>query len=349
MLPMKINAAILVRQHERLELAQIETPERLRFGQVLVRVHYTGVCGSQINEIEGTKGPDRFLPHLLGHEGCGTVLETGEGVQAVKKGDKVVMHWRPGKGIQSETPTYRWNGKTVNAGWVTTFSDYAIVSENRLTPIPSEFDSRLAPLLGCAVTTALGVINNNAQVKVGQSVVVFGVGGVGLSIVQAAQMVSAYPIVAVDIVPGKLEMAERFGASHCINPKTTADIGKAIRDIVGPIGADVIVETTGNPRVIETAYELTQPKGKIVLVGVPRKGDNVSIYSLPLHFKKVLTGSEGGEAEPHNDIPRYVRLVQAGRFKLDGLITHEFPLEQINDAIALVRSGEAGRVLVSMA
>jgi S-(hydroxymethyl)glutathione dehydrogenase/alcohol dehydrogenase len=348
MLPMKIKAAILVRQHECLEFAQLETPERLRFGQVLVRIHYSGVCGSQINEIDGTKGPDRFLPHLLGHEGCGTVLETGEGVKAVKKGDKVVMHWRPGSGIQSETPIYGWNGKTVNAGWVTTFNDCAIVSENRLTPIPSEFDSRLAPLLGCAVTTALGVINNNAQVKVGQSVVVFGVGGVGLCIVQAAQMVSAYPIVAVDIVPKKLDMAERFGASHCINPKTTADLDKAIRDIVGPLGADVIVETTGTPRMIETAYELTQAKGKIILVGVPRKGDNVSIYSLPLHFKKVLTGSEGGEAEPHNDIPRYVRLVQAGRLKLDGLITHEFPLEQINDAIALVRSGEAGRVLVSM-
>jgi S-(hydroxymethyl)glutathione dehydrogenase/alcohol dehydrogenase len=344
---MKIKAAILVRQHESLELAEIETPERLRFGQVLVQVHYSGVCGSQINEIDGTKGPDRFLPHLLGHEGCGTVLETGEGVTAVKKGDKVVMHWRPGRGIQSETPVYRWNRKTVNAGWVTTFNDYAIVSENRLTPIPSDFDSRLVPLFGCAVTTAFGVVNNNAQVKVGQSVVVFGVGGVGLCIVQAAQMVSAYPIVAVDIVPTKLDIAERFGASHCINSKTTADLDKAIRDIVGPLGADVIVETTGSPRVIETAYELTQSKGKIVLVGVPRKGDNVSIYSLPLHFKKVLTGSEGGEAEPHNDIPRYVRLVQAGRLKLDGLITHEFRLEQINDAIALVRSGEAGRVLVA--
>jgi S-(hydroxymethyl)glutathione dehydrogenase / alcohol dehydrogenase len=349
MLPMKITAAVLMRQHERLELAQLETPEHLRFGQVLVKVHYSGVCGSQINEIDGTKGPDRFLPHLLGHEGCGTVLETGDGVKTVKQGEKVVMHWRPGGGMQSETPIYRRNGKTVNAGWVTTFNDYAIVSENRLTPIPSEFDSRLAPLLGCAVTTALGVINNNAQVKVGQSVVVFGVGGVGLSIVQAAQMVSAYPIVAVDIVPTKLEMAERFGASHCINSKTTADLDKAIRDIVGSLGADVIIDTTGSPRVIETAYDLTQPKGKIILVGVPRKGDNVSIYSLPLHFKKVLTGSEGGEAEPHNDIPRYVRLVQAGRLKLDGLVTHEFRLEQINEAIALVRSGEAGRVLVAIA
>jgi S-(hydroxymethyl)glutathione dehydrogenase/alcohol dehydrogenase len=347
-LPIKIKAAILVQQHAPLEVAEIESPDRLRFGQVLVKVHYSGICGAQINEIEGAKGPDKFLPHLLGHEGCATVLETGDGVRSVKKGDKVVMHWRPGSGIQSETPTYRWKDKTVNAGWVTTFNDYAIVSENRLTPIPADFDSRLAPLFGCAITTAIGVINNNAQVKIGQSVVVFGVGGVGLCIAQAAQMVSANPIVAIDVVDSKLDMARQFGATHCINSRNAPDIDKAIREIVGQNGADVIVETTGIARVIETAYSLAQPKGKVILVGVPRKGDNISIYSLPLHFKKILTGSEGGDAEPHNDIPRYLRLVRAGRFKLEGLITHDFSLDAINDAIRLVKQGEAGRVVVKM-
>jgi len=347
-LPIKIKAAILVRQHAPLEVAEIESPVELRFGQVLVKVRYSGICGAQINEIEGAKGPDKFLPHLLGHEGCGTVLEVGEGVRTVKKGDFVVMHWRPSNGIQSETPTYRWNGKKVNAGWVTTFNNYAVISENRLTAIPSDFDSKLAPLFGCAVTTAMGVINNNAQVKVGQSVVVFGVGGVGLCIAQAAQMVSAYPVVAIDVMDSKLEMAKRFGATHCINSKTTPDVDRTVRDIVGAQGADVLIETTGIARVIEQAYGLAQPKGKTILVGVPRKGDNISIYSLPLHFKKILTGSEGGDAEPHNDIPRYVRLVQAGKFKLDGLITHEFTLEKINEAIQLVRAGEAGRVLVTM-
>jgi S-(hydroxymethyl)glutathione dehydrogenase/alcohol dehydrogenase len=347
-LPIKIKAAILVKNQASLEIAEIESPERLGYGQVLVKVEYSGICGAQINEIEGAKGPDKFLPHLLGHEGCATVLETGEGVKTVKKGDKVVMHWRPSNAIQSQTPSYRWNGKTVNAGWVTTFNDYAVVSENRLTPIPADFDSKLAPLFGCAITTAIGVINNNAQVKVGQSVVVFGVGGVGLCIAQAAQMVSAYPVIAVDIVDSKLEMAKAFGATHTINSKKTPDVEKAIRDIVGTQGADVIIETTGLARIIESAYGLAQPKGKVILVGVPRKGDNISIYSLPLHFKKVLTGSEGGDSEPHIDIPRYLRLAQAGKFRLDGLITHEFKLDQINEAIQLVKGGDAGRVLVSM-
>jgi S-(hydroxymethyl)glutathione dehydrogenase/alcohol dehydrogenase len=345
---MKIKAAVLVELKAPLEIAELQTPSQLAYGQVLVKVHYSGICGAQINEIEGAKGPDKFLPHLLGHEGSASVLAIGDGVRTVKVGDKVVMHWRPSNGIQSPTPAYQWGSKKVNAGWVTTFNDHAIVSENRVTPIPADFDPKLAPLFGCAVTTAIGVINNNAQVKIGQSVVVFGVGGVGLCIAQAAQMVSANPVIAVDIVDTKLEMAKRFGATHCINSKKTPDVDKAIRDIVGANGADVIVETTGNARVIETAYNLTQPKGKTILVGVPRKGDNISIYSLPLHFNKLLRGSEGGDAEPHNDIPRYVRLVQAGRFKLEGLITHEFPLEKINEAIAVVRSGEGGRVLVKM-
>jgi S-(hydroxymethyl)glutathione dehydrogenase/alcohol dehydrogenase len=320
----------------------------LSFGQVLVKVHYSGICGAQINEIEGAKGPDKFLPHLLGHEGSGTVLDIGPGVRSVRKGDHVVMHWRPSAGLQSETPTYRWNGTRVNSGWVTTFNDHAVVSENRVTPIPDDVDLALAPLFGCAVTTAMGVVNRDAAVQIGQSVVVFGVGGVGVNIVQSAAMVSAYPIAAVDVVDSKLEMARRFGATHVFNSKTSTDVAAGIREAVGAAGADVVVDTTGRARVIELAYELTHADGKTILVGVPRKGDNVSIYTLPLHFRKVLTGSHGGSAEPHVDIPRYVRLMRAGKMTLDGLVTHQFPLAEVNDAIATVRRGDAGRVLLKM-
>src|SRR3989337_1910539 len=143
--PRKIKAAVLVAQRAPLEVVELDLPEELSFGQVLVKVHYSGICGAQINEIEGAKGPDKFLPHLLGHEGCATVLETGDGVRTVKKGDRAVMHWRPSNGIQSQTPTYRWNDRPVNAGWVTTFNNYAVVSENRLTSVPADFDPKLAP------------------------------------------------------------------------------------------------------------------------------------------------------------------------------------------------------------
>lgn len=344
----KMKAGILVQSNAPLEVAEIDMPEKLSFGQVLVKIHFSGICGAQLNEISAAKGPDKFLPHLLGHEGSGTVLETGEGVTTVKEGDTVVLHWRQSDGIQSNTPTYNWNGKKVNAGWVTTFNNYAVISENRLTKIPDDFNLRIAPLFGCAVTTAMGVVNNDAHVKVGQSVVVFGVGGVGLNVVQSAAMVSAHPIIGIDIRDNKLDMAKRFGATHCFNSATTGDLAGEIRKIVGNAGADVVIDTTGNARVIEQAYDLTHPDGKTILVGVPRKGDNINIYSLPLHFKKVLTGSHGGGVDPHIDIPRYIRLVDTGKMKLDGIITHEFSLDDINQALDLVRSGEAGRVLIAM-
>ena len=344
-----MKAAILVEQNQPLVVADIELPERLSFGQVLFKVHYSGICGAQLNEIDGAKGPDQFLPHLLGHEGSGGVQEVGAGVKTVKPGDHVVMHWRPSDGLQSDPATYFWKGRRINAGWVTTFNEMAVVSENRLTTIPSDFDLRLAPLFGCAVTTAMGVINNDAQVKIGQSVVVYGVGGVGLNIAQAAHMVSAYPIVAVDLLDNKLDMARQFGATHTLNSRTTPDLEDRIREFVGTAGADVVIDTTGNTKVIEQAYDLTHPDGKTILVGVPRKGEHVSIYTLPLHFKKVLTGSHGGSAEPHRDIPAYLRLVQAKRLSLDGLITHEFGLDDINSAISTMRGGEAGRCIISMA
>jgi S-(hydroxymethyl)glutathione dehydrogenase/alcohol dehydrogenase len=168
-----MKAAILVENYAPLVVADLLMPASLDFGQVHVRVHYSGICGAQINEIDGAKGPDKFLPHLLGHEGSGTVLRVGPGVRTVKEGDHVVLHWRPSAGLQSETPKYEWGGRIVNAGWVTTFNDEAIISENRLTVIPQSFNLRLAPLFGCALTTAVGVVNNDAQVKIGQSVVIF--------------------------------------------------------------------------------------------------------------------------------------------------------------------------------
>jgi len=344
----KMKAAILVESNKPLEVAEILLPRELSFGQVLVKIDFSGICGAQINEIEAAKGPDKFLPHLLGHEGSGIVLETGPGVTTVKEGDHVVLHWRPSAGIQSPPPTYTWDGRKVNAGWETTFNDYAVVSENRLTSIPKDFDMKLAPLFGCAVTTAMGVINNDAKVKIGQSVVVFGVGGVGLNTVQAADMVSAYPIIAVDIRDEKLEMAKQFGATNCINSSTIDNLDDEIHRIADEKGVDVVVDTTGLPEVIQKAYNLTHPDGKTILVGVPKKGDNVAIYTLPLHFKKILTGSHGGDAVPDLEIPRYIRLIQADKMTLKGIITHEFGLDEINEAIDLVKSGEAGRVLINM-
>jgi len=265
-----MKAAILIENKKPLVIAEIELPIILEFGQVMVDLHYSGICGAQINEIDAVKGPDEFLPHLLGHEGSGIVQKTGPGVTTVKDGDHVALHWRPSSGMQSPTPNYKWGRKQVNAGWVTTFNEQAVISENRLTVIPADFDMMIAPLFGCAVTTAFGVVNNDAQINVGQSVVIFGICGVGLNIVQAANMVSAYPIIGVDLHAHKLEMGKKFGLTHTV-AGGGKNVNEVILDIVGSNGADVVVETTGNSRVIEQAYDLTNPDGKTILVGVPIK------------------------------------------------------------------------------
>ena len=340
-----MKSAILTESKKPLVITDIDMPSSLEFGQVLVKIFYSGICGAQINEIDAVKGPDKFLPHLLGHEGSGIVEKIGEGVTTVKTGDHVVLHWRKSSGIESVTPKYLWKGKKVNAGWVTTFNEKAIVSENRLTAIPTDFDMRIAPLFGCSVTSAFGVVNNDAKIKIGQSVLVFGIGGVGLNIVQAASMVSAYPIVGIDLHENKINMGKKFGLTHGLIADSN-DLNNKIYNIIGSKGADISIETTGISKVIEQAYELTASDGKTILVGVP--SDKISIYSLPLHFEKILTGSHGGDAIPNIDIPRYIRLINQKKMTLENIITHEFNLKEINNLKDLLRSGKAGRIIIKM-
>lgn len=333
-----MKAAILTEIGKPLTVADVDRPA-LGVGQVLVRVIYAGICGAQLNEIDGAKGPDRFLPHLLGHEGVGEVLNIGAGVTTKAIGDRVVMHWRPSEGIAAKGAVYGWRGAALNAGPMACFAQHAVVSENRLTLLPEGIDERVAPLFGCALTTAYGVVTRDADLKPGQSVLIFGAGGVGLAIVQMAMLVNAHPIVAIDPVQAKIVAATRLGAEAY--PYVTDEMAAS-----GCI--DVVIDTTGRSDVIQKAYTLTKPHGRTILVGVPRHDDPITIHSLPLHFGKVLTGSHGGDSKPHEDIPRLAQLVRAGLLNLDGLVTHEFPLEQVNEALDMVRSGQAGRVLLRM-
>lgn len=343
---MKTKAVIVVESNAPVVIEEVEIP-KLECGQVLVKIYRSGICGAQLNEIHAVKGVDKFLPHLLGHEGGGIVQEIGPGVSNVKVGDRVVLHWKKGAGIHAATPKYRWGSKTVNAGWVTTFQEYSIVSENRLTVVPQETPFEIAALMGCAVTTALGVVNNDANVKIGESFAVLGCGGVGLNLIQGAQMVSADPIIGIDKVDVKLKMASELGATDVIN-SSSQNIEDQVRKIAGAKGVDVFIETTGNPRLIELAYKLTAPQGRTILVGVPRHNEDITIHSLPLHFGKVLTGCEGGHTNPTTDIPRYVSLYLRGKLTLDGLVTDRFKLEDANKALDRLRSGEAGRCMLEI-
>jgi 2-desacetyl-2-hydroxyethyl bacteriochlorophyllide A dehydrogenase len=335
-----MKAVLLEELNKDLVLGEVElTP--LQPGQVLVKNLVSGLCGAQLQEIAGLKGNANFLPHLMGHEGCGIVEEIGIGVNTVKVGDKVVMHWRKGDGIEAPFPKYIYKDKTISSGKVTTLSEYSIVSENRLTTVPQDTPDELCALLGCGITTALGVITNEANVKMGESVLVIGAGGVGLNLIQGAKLVSAYPIYALDINDGKKEICLSVGATHYVN-STTETLNEKF---------DIIIDTTGNPDVINNAINLLSNKGKLILVGQPKPGQEVIIPNASKLFDgsgKLIKATQGGMTSPTEDIPRYINLYKAGLLNINKIITHTFNINDINKAIEVLKSGKAGRIIINI-
>jgi S-(hydroxymethyl)glutathione dehydrogenase/alcohol dehydrogenase len=342
---LKTPAAIVVEQRKSLVIDEVELP-LLKHGQVLVEIHATRVCGSQIGEIDGVKGPDRFLPHLLGHEAGAIVLEVGADVTHVAPGDRVVCHWRPGAGIDAGGSVYDWNGTKVNAGPITTFQKYAVISENRLTKVPPDTDFELCCLLADTLTTGFGIIKNDAKVQRGESVIIFGVGGIGLGVVLGAKLAGANPIIGVDLHDHKLAKAVAYGLTHQINAsRENAD--ERVKDILEGL-ADVTIDGTGNPKVIETAYDLAKLRGgRCVLFGVMPHDQRVSIHTLPLHFGRVLTGSEGGQSHPDRDIPDILQKVAAAGLDLSGFVSHRGTLDALPEVIQGMRDGEVIHAIIT--
>ncbi len=343
---MKTPAAILFEQRQPLVIDDVELPA-LGFGHVLVEVKATRICGSQLGEIDGAKGPDKYLPHLLGHEGGGVVLEVGPEVAHVQPGDRVVLHWRPGAGLNARPVIYSLGDRKINAGNITTFQRYTVVSENRLTPIPADTDFETAALLADTLTTGFGAVTRVARVEIGESAVVIGVGGIGLGAVLAAHLAGAHPVIAVDLHEPKLAKARDYGATHTINT-SREDLVSAVTTILGGRAADAVFDGTGQPAILEQAWRLTSPKGRLVLIGVMRHDRQFSFNTLPLHFGKVLTGTEGGASRPADDIPRYLRMIRAGRFDPRGMVTHRYSLPDINEAIAAMRAGQSVHTIIHL-
>ena len=235
---MKTTAAVLVELAKPLELADLEIPA-LKPGQVLVEIAFSGVCHTQLLEARGLRGADPFVPHCLGHEAGGTVVDVGPAVTKVRPGGRVILSWIKGSGLDVPGTVYDWNGRKVNAGGVTTFARHAVAAENRLTPVPDDFPLREAALLGCAVPTGLGAVFNTAAPRPGQSLAVFGTGGIGLCAVAAARISGLTPIVAVDVSPDRLEVARRMGATHLVDAGQEDPVA-AIAQLV-PGGADFAV------------------------------------------------------------------------------------------------------------
>jgi S-(hydroxymethyl)glutathione dehydrogenase / alcohol dehydrogenase len=342
---MKTQAALLVQTGQPLVLADIETPA-LKPGQVLVEIAYSGACGTQVMEWRGDKGEDKWVPHCLGHEGTGTVLEVGGAVTKVKAGDKVVLSWIKGTGIEAGGAVYDWDGRKVNAGGVTTFQRHSVVSENRLTLLPSDLPMDVAVLLGCAAPTGMGAVYNVLKVQPGDAVAVFGTGGIGLNALMAAALAGAMPVIGIDPNPTRRALAKIYGATHVID--ASGDVLAEIKKIV-PQGVDLAVESSGVPAVMEQAINATrQQGGRAVVIGNARHGAVLPLNPGVFNQGKSLLGTWGGDSVPDRDYGRYGRLLGSGRFPVRDLLSRPYGLAQADQALQDLAAGKIGRPLIDM-
>jgi S-(hydroxymethyl)glutathione dehydrogenase/alcohol dehydrogenase len=334
-------------------------------GEVKVKVAYTAVCHSDLHFISGEiKAP---LPGLAGHETSGYIVEAGEGVTKAKVGDPVVVGTATSgcgqcyyctigartfcveKGAFNKPKHTNKDGKplTLLAGPVGGFVEYTTVPQELVTKIPADMPMDRAALLACGVTSGFGAVVNRAKVKSMSSVVVTGVGGVGLNSIQGAVFSGAYPVIAVDVLDNKLDMAKKFGASHVINITKEKDPVQIVKDLTWGRGADYVFETSGRTEAIRMGFSMAAPMSMTVLVGLSQ-GTLETIPAMELIFtEKIITGAGGGSIRSSIDIPYLVSLYQAGRLKLDELITGYYPLERINEAVESLQKGEAIRNIIT--
>jgi Zn-dependent alcohol dehydrogenase len=237
----------------------------------------------------------------------------------------------------------------LNAGWVTTFNKHAIVSENRITKISSTFnDKNIIPLLGCALTTAFGVLKNDAQIIHSDVLLIFGAGGVGLLLIKIAKILGINKIISIDVHQEKLDKAIEMGASKTFLFSDKNQVSDSLLKYFGADLPSVVIDTTGNTNAIEICYEISSPNARVILVGVPKYGEKISIYTLPLHFGKVFKGSEGGHSKPERDIPYLLKLIETNKLLLNDFPTRSFSLDKINDAILQLKNGFVGRLIIDL-
>ena len=344
--PMKTEAAVLVETGKPLELVSLEIPPLSR-GQCLVEVAYSGACHTQILEARGRRGEDPWLPHCLGHEASGIVLEVGDGVTRASPGDRVALSWIKANGLEAGGSTYDWNGKTVNAGAVTTFQRHTVVSENRVTVLPDGLEMTQAILLGCALPTGMGAVLNVGKPIEGEAVAVFGTGGVGLCAVMGAVVSNCNPVIAIDLLESKLEKARAFGATHTID-FSKEDATARIAEIC-PGGVDIAIEATGRPAVMAAALSAARSQGgRAVVIGNAPKGQTVTLDPLEFNQGKSLLGTWGGDAKPDRDFPLFASLMTEKKIDVEPLLSEPYRFDEINNALDDLEAGRIGRPLIKM-
>jgi S-(hydroxymethyl)glutathione dehydrogenase/alcohol dehydrogenase len=342
--PIKFKAAYLRSINKDLEINEIYFEGPLKVGQVLVKLSYSGICGKQLDEIRGVHGEDKYLPHLLGHEGVGSIVDIGPGVKKVKISDRVILHWMKGSGIESEPPIYKLNNEIINAGWVTTFNEYAVVSENRITKFEGEEKPEYC-LLGCAIPTALGMVFNDLNAKPYNKICIIGAGGVGSFVLQALKLTAIESITVIDKSELALELAKNLNADNILS-MDDSNLTKKIDVITNGKGFDKTIITTGNKLAIEFGVEITRTPGETILMGVPKHDEKISVNANNVMHKKNLIGNLGGSIIPERDIPAYLYLLENGKIDTQLSINKIYKFEQINLAIKNFMNGTFGRALI---
>jgi S-(hydroxymethyl)glutathione dehydrogenase/alcohol dehydrogenase len=352
-----------------LETVQLEGPKA---GEVLVEIKATGVCHTDAYTLSGAD-PEGLFPTILGHEGAGVVVEVGPEVKSVKPGDHVIPLYTPecrqceyclsmktnlcqairstqGKGLMPDgSSRFSINGEKIHHYMGTsTFSNYTVLPEISVAKIREDAPFDKVCYIGCGVTTGIGAVINTAKVEPGSNVVVFGLGGIGLNVIQGAKMVGANMIVGVDFNPAKREIAEKFGMTHFVNPREIeGDLVPYLVELTKG-GADYSFECIGNVNVMRQALECCHKGwGVSVIIGVAGAGQEISTRPFQLVTGRVWKGSAFGGARGRTDVPKIVDWYMEGKINIDDLITHVLPIEQINDAFDLMHKGESIRTVLT--
>jgi S-(hydroxymethyl)glutathione dehydrogenase/alcohol dehydrogenase len=367
---MKVKAAVAwgPNQPLSLETVDLEGPKK---GEVLVRIVASGVCHTDAYTLSGVD-PEGIFPVILGHEGAGVVEEVGEGVTSLKKGDHVIPLYTPecrtckfclsgktnlcqriretqGKGLMPDgTTRFSKDGKPIfHYMGTSTFAEYTVVAEISLAKIDPKAPLEKVCLLGCGVTTGIGAVLNTAKVEKGANVAVFGMGGIGLSVIQGAKMAGAGKIIAIDINNAKFDMAKKFGATDCINP---SEIEGSVVDSIVKLtdgGADYSFECVGSTKLMRQALECCHKGwGESIIIGVAGAGQEISTRPFQLVTGRVWRGSAFGGVRGRTELPSYVQKAQTGEIPLDSFITHTMPLEEINTAFDLMHEGKSIRTVI---
>lgn len=368
---MDVKAAVAFGPNEplRIETVQLDAPQA---GEVLVEIKATGVCHTDAYTLSGAD-PEGLFPTILGHEGAGVVVEVGAGVKSLKPGDHVIPLYVPecrecayclsfktnlcqairttqGRGVMPNgTSRFSIDGKPLyHYMGTSTFANYTVVPEISLAKIRSDAPFDKVCYIGCGVTTGIGAVINTAKVEVGSTVVVFGLGGIGLNVIQGAKMVGAGRIVGVDLNPSKRSLAEQFGMTDFVNPtEIEGDLVAHLVELTGG-GADYSFECIGNVKVMRQALECCHKGwGVCTIVGVAGAGEEISTRPFQLVTGRVWQGTAFGGAKGRTDVPKIVDWYMEGKIDIDRLITHVMPIKEINHAFELMHAGESIRSVVT--